>query len=770
MDQNSKAVGKIFAYLPVRTDTNFPFLINADFILPSSREDIQDVPWNHWLMKCVANLVVSDLLPFLKERKLLSIQFLEVLTNRLNNLVNEEDSLFYPIFTRVRDLFEKKQFLPTNDADTFVSAQNAILARSNAVRNLLSYTQIGQLFSRFDNELKWLSIEITSDLTPALRHYVMYLLGIEEVTPDMFARRISEDFLLLQTDEWLIRFYNFLSDQSALWRNKNDVLRNKPILRLQDRTHVNPTQEGFAPTAYLSVGVFTDTSLPIVKLEISQNKDAYEFLKTLGVQEYDIVAEVIEKVLPKYDEESPSIPLDEHLRDFSKIKRAYDTDSQVKKTKLKNVLQNTPFILAVKPDINGNSYFMPDQLYFDNDDLCLYFEGNPSYGFVNLDVYPSSAQKLFVDLGVMDSVRVKRKEKNQQGYVTIHSYHGHHKRGLDGFDPDLQVEGFEYALNNLTVEKSAFIWNDIVIPNADCIHGLVEESSKQTYENSFSEKEVSYYFGKLLIETKWLPDADGNLHIPSEISIDELPNSFNRNEQLGNIFGMPLSRNKIIERVSLELNVSSEFLNAIIEAPPEVKARIESYLQSSSENVFTYVPTSQDIPFPIRSIHDPDGHDKHVIKELEDSPKQEYVEKVRNVRTSKDTIRTKTWLTEQYRNEDDQVVCQICQEEMPFKYHTGIYYFDAVEMLKGYFTKEYQAQFLALCPECSAKYKKFVKQVPEAMETLKNNLISADNSSDYIVPLKLADEDKSLRFVERHWLDIKTILSYYAQQPDSTSE
>ena len=65
LDQNSKAAGKIFAYLPVRSDTNFPFLFNADFILPSSREDIQDVPWNHWLMKCVANLVTSDLLPLL---------------------------------------------------------------------------------------------------------------------------------------------------------------------------------------------------------------------------------------------------------------------------------------------------------------------------------------------------------------------------------------------------------------------------------------------------------------------------------------------------------------------------------------------------------------------------------------------------------------------------------------------------------------------------------------------------------------------------------
>ena len=39
---------------------------------------------------------------------------------------------------------------------------------------------------------------------------------------------------------------------------------------------------------------------------------------------------------------------------------------------------------------------------------------------------------------------------------------------------------------------------------------------------------------------------------------------------------------------------------AIIEAPPEVKASIESLLQSPSDNSITYVPTSRDTPFPVR--------------------------------------------------------------------------------------------------------------------------------------------------------------------------
>ena len=68
LDEDSTAIEKIFAYLPVRDDTGFPFLINADFILISSRDDIHEgVPWNCWLMECVADLIVEKVLTSIKE-------------------------------------------------------------------------------------------------------------------------------------------------------------------------------------------------------------------------------------------------------------------------------------------------------------------------------------------------------------------------------------------------------------------------------------------------------------------------------------------------------------------------------------------------------------------------------------------------------------------------------------------------------------------------------------------------------------------------------
>ena len=107
-------------------------------------------------------------------------------------------------------------------------------------------------------------------------------------------------------------------------------------------------------------------------------------------------------------------------------------------------------------------------------------------------------------------------------------------------------------------------------------------------------------------------------------------------------------------------------------------------------------------------------------------------------------------------NEDDQMICQICKEEMSFKKRDGEYYFEAVEALsKEYFDKEDAAQFLALCPLCAARYKEFVKHDETAEKKFFHVL---KNSWELGVLLELGELQTSIRFVETHSSDIKTIL------------
>jgi len=166
-----------------------------------------------------------------------------------------------------------------------VSARNSKLARGADLRKLLREDQLRSLFQSPDT-VKWLSGDITQDRTPDLRTFLLDELDVEEVTPDSFARKITQAFLDNQIDDWFIEFYGYLSGQEALWRSprwSSDTggpLRAKPILRLQDDSLIAPFRsDGKTPKAFLPPPEQTD--FPIVKRSIVNDEQAGDFLKTI---------------------------------------------------------------------------------------------------------------------------------------------------------------------------------------------------------------------------------------------------------------------------------------------------------------------------------------------------------------------------------------------------------------------------------------------------------------------------------------------------------
>jgi hypothetical protein len=93
---------------------------------------------------------------------------------------------------------------------------------------------------------------------------------------------------------------------------------------------------------------------------------------------------------------------------------------------------------------------------------------------------------------------------------------------------------------------------------------------------------------------------------------------------------------------------------------------------------------------------------------------------------------------------------------MPFRKRDGAHYFEKKEVLpRKYLPKEHEAQYLALCPLCAAKYNEFVICDEEAMSGLKEGLVAPDNCE---VPIVLGNQATSIRFVETHFADLRTIL------------
>ena len=242
----------------------------------------------------------------------------------------------------------------------------------------------------------------------------------------------------------------------------------------------------------------------------------------------------------------------------------------------------------------------------------------------------------------------------------------------------------------------------------------------------------------------WLPDKDEEVpHLPKDLYLEDLPESYERDKRLVELFGM---KKDSIAKLAAEINIPVDVLNYAKENPEKVKQLIADDISGQKQRP----------DFPVRTSTNSERRDEKFREKVGGSPGKEYAPKERRVRITKGTIDSSLWLRNLYMNDSSQMVCQICKKEMPFKKRDGDYYFEAVEAFKrDLLPNEIEAQFLALCPLCAAMYKEFIKRDEAEMEELKEALV---NGGDCIIPLRLGDNHTSLQFVETHFHDLKVIL------------
>ena len=547
--------------------------------------------------------------------------------------------------------------------------------------------------------------------------------------------------------------YRYFKDKNYLWEKSSwghpRPLRSKPIIRLQDDSHVEPFREDGSSSAYLPNDSYTEPSISVVKAEICQDEEARKFLVNLNFPELNPVVVVIERILPKYDNDSV-VTIEKHRLDINAIENAYRTASEEEKNRLCDRLRKTPFILAESQGLEEPMYRRPSELYFASEKLRLYFSGNSEIEFINNTEYTAeSIDKILKNLGVADFVRVSpERECNEEGHIVLKEvrYHGH-ERGRHGFDPDTEVEGLQFALDSLTQEKSEFIWNFVAYRYISRIRGVVESCKRQDYTGSTYKEKKTSEFGRLLIERAWLPSPDGGWKKPGELAIDDLPESFKKHEELAQKLGM---KRDVVANLAEEVGLTAEAIEIL-----RNKKLVEEFMQWKGNNKES--ATKETSEFPEKASWNLERRQEKFTEELRNSPTKKYEQRGRSVRISKGKIDPRPWLRNQYTNRAGQVVCQICKEKMPFKKRNGEYYFEDIEALgEDYFPKEHEAQYLALCPTCAAMYKEFVKREPKAMSRLVHEIRSKDERE---IPLDLGErKNMSIEFTEIHFQDIKTVL------------
>ncbi|MBW2664221.1 MAG: hypothetical protein JRD93_20155 [Deltaproteobacteria bacterium] len=659
-----------------------------------------------------------------------------------------EDNLFLPIYERVKVELCENTLLPTDDGN-FVSAKQAKFADGEGLRKLISDDHLKTLLN-VEEPLKWLSKEITYDKTHNLWSYLRFVLNVEEVPPKKFARKITSQFLEEQTDEWMVQFYIYLD---SVWKTVNNIIKDLPIIRLTDDKHVLPFRDDGSPNAYLSTE--GDSDFPTVKRKLADNEQARKFLKdVVGIPKPDIVEEVIERILPKYgQEERETISKDEHRSDISKILSALKTDSQSKKGRIDKALRETPFLQAANSSTGENAFKKPTDVYFRSVDLEIYFHGNPDTWLLD----EGNDEKEWLNLGVEDKPRylafatelpwdIKNQLRNGGGCTREISVVDYSLDGLENFLNRIIDENKP----QLKIKYAQILW--------DFLLGHLEGLSKWQKGDFFKGKYHWFYFTdhfayfdavwlELVRDWAWVPSKDGEFYKPTEISLEQLPLDFIRDTFLA-------------ERIGFKSNALTDALTILTDmAGVELDENDIDFMKLLKENPTEYQRIKDEIVSTmLRQIELPTGnppvdpkHYKQKMKE-KDSPKKTYEIKPKNQRI-KGLIDAKTWLKEEYKNEDEKIICQICKDIMPFKTRKGEYYFEDVESFDD-FDREIKELHLALCPVCAAKYKEFIKPKDknekselkrDEMQKFKSALLE---SNSQMIPIEF-DKSETVYFTER---------------------
>ena len=492
-----------------------------------------------------------------------------------------------------------------------------------------------------------------------------------------------------------------------------------------------------------------ETAFPVVSRSIVIDEQARTFLKRLGLSEPDVFDDIVERVLPKYTKTGgDSVPETEHQADIHKIVRAMASDSEAGKRKVIQAARRTPFLKATNP--SGDTLFKkPAEIYLNTTKLRRYFSSAQEVWFLH-DENTSSDIDIDVwhDLGVSG---LPRKLPTSEGLSDGEKRYSTRTETIENYDLDgleqflkavLEIRDFEEQKSFASV-----LW--------DFLRDYLELDArffKARYQWFYYSPHSKYFSSMILVRlknSKWVPTKDGSLEKPVEITTDQLLDEFlgatELIENLGIVEGADQSEDERKREHATELGVSLEDIEFLNNHRDEVE-QLKAALADRKER-----PT-----FPTRPVANPERRQERVGEQQSDAPDKEYEIRERSVRTTNGAIDPITWLRNQYTNEADQMVCQICKEEMPFRKRDGAYYFEKKEVLsRKYLPKEHEAQYLALCPLCAAMYEEFVKSDDDAMADLKTKLVSTE---DCDVPITLGDQKTSIHFVETHHHDLKVII------------
>jgi len=215
---------KVFVYLPIRS-YGFKFIIQADFLVPPSREDIikdeSTRSWNKWIRNNIAFVFLRAVEEFKQDANLRKTYYNYI---PLSNEVT--DSFFSPVVEQIYGLLGKTECILTESGNWLKPAD--IFLADDKIRRLVSNKDLKNFFGK-----EYISPEVKA------KREILRSLGVQTFECNHLLQCLQKnEWLDKQTDEWFTWLYEYLNNQK-LEEKQFNVLTELKIIRLENNELVS---------------------------------------------------------------------------------------------------------------------------------------------------------------------------------------------------------------------------------------------------------------------------------------------------------------------------------------------------------------------------------------------------------------------------------------------------------------------------------------------------------------------------------------------------
>jgi len=769
--------GRVCIYFPADKETsNLRFHLHAPFASTVARDSVRDCPENNVLRDHLADLLAESM-STIRDQGLLTVRALALLPNDKDNL----SKFFKPIMDRLVAEFREENLVPMKRGGH--AAADRIFRGTKVLSDLIDDEDIVVLLGEEYVAPIWAS-------NPSQRNQrednFLSMLGIEQWDVAELVKALSEvnndalgRWMGSKDEKWHQNFYEILMDYINAAPKYPSTAAAERILTIKTLSIVwcsdgiyRKGSDCYFPTEVVE---FDDKFPRVAKggyfAGKDENKKAREFLATVGVHAVDEKAEIEYILKGRYSQEAVNKqqfrPELSDLARFIEFSEKNPNDIKLFQGhyifKLENGKWGTPqsvYIDAPFMDTGLREWFEAQE---DTKQSAL------SREYETCGVKPEQIGEFAKNLGVIIMMRIEKTSVStgHPEWSELRRLGGKRFTGY-GRDEDYHIPGLAEFLTSPSVSRARLVWRTMKESCADYSCQYLKADYGRNASNIASGKSTLVHD---LLQAEWVPQDHPNqteFVRPRDAVAEMLPKDFEFQtgwQWLKTLeFGEGVkerreARRKEKERQSQEYKQKEQVLKEVGFDSPEEAEEMARLKREDPQGFQRWRESRQAKPaFPDRASADPERRKSKAMEKAAGAPNKLYKKRERSVRTSRTQGKTETdeYLRDLYTNNDDQLICQICREEMPFRKKNGRHYFEKVEAFD--LRDEYSANHLALCPVCAAKYDEFVFHGPnEARDKLLDTFAQMGDTLE--LPVTLGEEFATIRFVQSHAIDLRVAIS-----------